>query len=256
MKINDVLNNLPNFDNDDDSGARQSKPKATITMPFTTLLKLIAGIIGITIVFFSGWVASSRLNQQEAPAMLESSVIVPEIEEKQVITSEMVELSIREVVKLATYEYTFKEVLYFSDATHVNFFGNDFELGLTKYSYFASINGKVIVSTDIENLSCDIETNGDGDVVAVSITMPHAQAEVALWPNSLEVFEPRDGLLNPVQVDDVTTLLAQTQDKKELEIKNGELIARADKRAEEIISALIHQQYGENVEVTFQYIDE
>ena len=101
------------------------------------------------------------------------------------------------VEKLITNEYSFTDVLEFSDSNEWIVLNS-----LTKNKYIATIEGKVYTETNLENLEC-IPKIHKNKLKEITFKVPHSNvSDVYIDHSSLKVLEKRNGLYNPVQPED------------------------------------------------------
>lgn len=168
--------------------------------------------------------------------------------------------SIREdivpVAKLATYDYNFTQILYYSSINAENPFR--IEIPFSENKYIATIEGTTPIYTDTELIEFDPHY-GVGDLLTgVDITLPHAQASqpVALDFDTLQILENRNGFLNDLTDDNKNNLLRETNTEQIEKINSSGVLDRADDRVKELIATQLKNIYGQDLKITFRFIDE
>ena len=90
-----------------------------------------------------------------------------------VISSDSIKESIVPVAQLTTYDYDFTQLLYLSDSNE--FLGVD--IPLTDKTYIATVDGKTTIGLDASQISCSTETDGNGNITEVAISLPHSTVQ-------------------------------------------------------------------------------
>ena len=199
-----------------------------------TIAKLIAILLFAVLFIVAGYQLSDFINKDTTKTSTDS------------IREEIVP-----VAELVAYEYNFTQILYFSDS---NVF-QGIEIPLTKNTYIATIDGTAYIGVDTERIECDTETGADGTLSCVTVKLPHSTIyDVAIDHDSLQKYEEKRGLFNPITTDDYNSLLAKAEKAQEQKVIEGGLLERSDERVEKILSDHIKSVYGEDIEVVFEYV--
>lgn len=175
--------------------------------------------------------------------------------DRTVISDDSIREEIIPVAKLTTYEYNFTQVLYINDT------GNPLNITnpLTTKRFVATIDGSIPIQLDGEQIECQSKLHAtNNSLVSVKVRIPHSYiGEMTLDYDSFTKYVEDNGFLNlnHVSVDDYTDLEIQTEKGQKRKLEESDAIERADKRAEELIAAQIHNLHGDDVSVTFEYIE-
>lgn len=166
--------------------------------------------------------------------------------------------SIREeivpVARLAVFDYNFTQVLALSES------GNIFNIynPVTSKRYVATIDGSVPIEVDAERIDVSVTYGGGGELQGVVVTLPHCEVgNFSLDHSTLKEYVTDNGLfnINPVTTVDFNELERQTQEDQRLKLEESGMIDRADERVQDLIRAQIEASHGEDVEVSFDYIE-
>ncbi len=173
--------------------------------------------------------------------------------DRTVISDDSIREEIVPVAKLTTYEYNFTQVLFLSES------GNPLNINnpITTKRYVATIDGSAPIQLDAEQITCRGEYQGDR-LRKVAITMPHSYVgDITLFHETAKKYVEDNGFLNLNQVstDDLNTLYSQTEKEQRKKLEESSVLKNADERAQELIEAQIHSIHGEDVEVSFDFID-
>lgn len=166
--------------------------------------------------------------------------------------------SIREeivpVARLAVFDYNFTQVLALSES------GNIFNIynPVTSKRYVATIDGSVPIEVDAERIDVSVTYGSSGELQSVAVTLPHCEVgNFSLDPSTLKEYVTDNGLfnINPVTTVDFNELERQTQEDQRLKLEESDMIDRADQRVQDLICAQIGASHGDDVEVSFEYIE-
>lgn len=157
------------------------------------------------------------------------------------------------VAKLAVYDYAFTDVMHVSDAHRVL----GFDIPFTDKHYVATVEGTVSVGIeDAESIECDLSKTLEGRVKSVAIGLPHCTAwNVAIDHESLNVLIDLNGVANSVGKDELNNLYIMVEQEQRAKAETDGTLEKADERVQALLIAHIHSLYGEDVGVSFGYID-
>lgn len=162
------------------------------------------------------------------------------------------EMTIKEnlipVEKLITNEYSFTDVLEFSDSNEWIVLNS-----LTKNKYIATIEGKVYTETNLENLEC-IPKIHKNKLKEITFKVPHSNvSDVYIDHSSLKVLEKRNGLHNPVQPEDTNEILIDLENNKVEHLKEIGVLEKADEETKNILERHVYESYGDEVNVNIEF---
>lgn len=148
------------------------------------------------------------------------------------IVLDVVNTEIKGIEELATMEYLYTDAARYSDSKQIH----TFDIPFTEKSFTIKWDGTIKAGVDVTQITTELNV---ADKVLV-IHVPQAKI-LSHDPDedSVEVLSEKDGLFNPVRVEDQTQFDAVS--KKEMEeraVENG-LLEKAQKNAEEVISKLL-----------------
>jgi hypothetical protein len=142
--------------------------------------------------------------------------------------------NIRAISELSTLSYNYRDIGQFSDQKMIDLFGKGFKLPMTKKSFIIAYDGEMKIGIDASQLLFDIE-----DKIIV-ITMPPIQIlSHVIKEESVELFDEKSGLFNPISVTDYTSfIMKQKQEMDEKAYANG-LFSQAQTNAEVQMETLL-----------------
>lgn len=158
------------------------------------------------------------------------------------------------VVKLAAYEYNFTDVMHVSDGHKIL----GFEVPFTRNHYVATVNGTVLIGVkDAELIQCNLSENVQGGIDSVSVRLPHCEAwEATIDHESLEVFVDLTGIANEVSKEQLNDLYIEVEQEQEEKASTDGTLEKADARLRELLTERVRCLYGDQVAVTFEYIED
>ena len=89
--------------------------------------------------------------------------------------------------------------------------------------------------------------------------LPHAQAgEVTLYHETAKKYVEDNGFLNLNQVstDDLNSLYVQAEKEQLAKLESSEVLEQADAQLQSLITAQVQSIHGDDVVVSFDYIEE
>ncbi len=197
---------------------------------------VIAVLILIILLIYFGGYKKAQKKYEEKIAQLEEELADRVLVYEEVSTEvdmSVIEEQIHNIGELATVEYLYTDAGRFSDTNQL--FGMD--IGITQKSFIAKWDGAIKAGIDIEKV--EISYNQ----VAKTITVSLPKSEILsheIDDETVETLDQKDGLFNPVKVEDVRVFDSESKiAMEERAIKNG-LLEKADKNAKNIISNLLY----------------
>lgn len=222
--------------------------------------RLIWGVIAVIVIvvvatiFFKGY-SSAKEKYEDTITQLEAEVdrlsdpIAVYEEASREIDINVVNVEIQEIGELATLEYLYTDAGKFEDPKQL--FGKD--VPFTTKSFIAKWDGIIKAGVDISQVTAEVDSNSKEVVVHIP------KAEILsheIDSESVETLDQKNGLFNPVSVEDVREFDAESKEKMENRaIENG-ILDKAFENAESIIEKLIDPMIQEfEYTVRFEVIE-
>ncbi len=154
------------------------------------------------------------------------------IEVEKEVTVEEIRAGLNDMGVLLTEEYYFTDVVRFSSIKKLF----NIELGITASSFLASYDGVVTAGMDFTG----IRIQKDEVNKVILVTLPKAQIlNVDIDPDSFELYSEKEGLGNPISMEDYSASLAELENSaREKAVKLG-VLERAEENARRIIRNFI-----------------
>ena len=211
-------------------------------------------IVVVATIFFKGY-SSAKEKYEDTITQLEAEVdrlsdpIAVYEEASREIDINVVNVEIQEIGELATLEYLYTDAGKFEDPKQL--FGKD--VPFTTKSFIAKWDGIIKAGVDISQVTAEVDSNSKEVVVHIP------KAEILsheIDSESVETLDQKNGLFNPVSVEDVREFDAESKEKMENRaIENG-ILDKAFENAESIIEKLIDPMIQEfEYTVRFEVIE-
>lgn len=188
-----------------------------------------------------------RLKDMEA---LESKLA--ELERRRIETDAVKE-EIKQISRYAAYEFTYTSVLKYSDKT--KFMGVD--IPLTENNFVATIDGRINIGINGDDVKFIENTDSKGRVTAVNIFAPHSRIlDNYTIQESLEVFDEKNNIFNPVRPEDYNGLLIEAAKQEEEKILKSDILDRSDETIKYLLVSHFEAVYGEGVKIRYTLSDD
>ncbi len=205
---------------------------------------IIAGIIVvallgvIVIIFYKGYVSAQEKSEQKIEELmaeverLSDEAAVYEELSKEVVVG-LINTEIKQIGELATVEYLYTDAAKYTDPKQL--FGVD--IPFTTKSLIVKWDGSIKAGVKMDEITVEVKK----DIKEIVIQMPKAEIlSHEIENNSFETLDEKNGLFNPIKVDDVRQLDAESQVHMENRaIENG-LLDKALENAKDIVYRLVN----------------
>lgn len=147
----------------------------------------------------------------------------------------VVNASIQEIGELATIEYLYTDAGKFEDSAEL--FGKELEWSFTTKSFVAKWDGVIKAGIDIS----EVVAEEDAEAKEIVVYLPEAKIlSHEIDEESIETLDQKNGLFNPVEVEDVRKFDAISKETMEEKVIENGLLDKAFENAKEIIYKLIY----------------
>ena len=199
------------------------------------ILVVLAAIIGVII--FGMYL---RRNAAEAAAAATPKPTAEQnqgfslVTEEETVVLETVQDGLKAMGELVTEEYSFTEVITYSNLK--KFLGID--LPWTETSYIASYDGVIRAGIDFTAVKVAAEQLDDG--VHLTVTLPKSKIQsTEIDPNSFILYSEKTGLGNPLSASDFNQSLAELESDAQKNAVEKGVLTRADEQAKLLIERFI-----------------
>jgi len=152
---------------------------------------------------------------------------------------------IQSVNELATLRQKFQSIVMYEDSRSL--FG--FYLPGTHKKFILKYSGNVVVGTDLSKANITQFISGK-----IKITLPHSKfLDVTADMKSIEIYDQQSGIFNHLSFDEQNCAIAANLLEIEAEAYSGDILARSDVNAENILVSLCK---GIGIDVEVEFIDE
>lgn len=202
-----------------------------------TILYILIGIVAAAVLGVSIYaIAKPKPAASEIPERPEPETVVRQVQKivevEKEVSVETMEDGLRNMGFLVTQEYYFTDKLSFSSIKKL--FKTDIELKFTESSYLATYDGTVTAGVDFTA----VRVEKDEETVTVHIPRSEIQS-VTIDPESFELYSEKNGLGNPLSVEDFNSSLVELENSaREKALERG-LLTKADENAQTVIRNFI-----------------
>lgn len=213
----------------------------------------VAIIAVILAIFTKGYSSATKKYKEEISKLeeeverLSDPIVQYEVASREV-TIDLIKSEIDDIGELATVEYFYTDAGKFEDAAKI--FGKDIPFSFTTKSFIAKWDGIIKAGVKIDKITVEI----NDDVKEIIIHMPQAEILSHEVDNdSIETLDEKNGLFNPVKVDDVREFdgISKTA-MEERAIENG-ILDKAFENAKNIIEKLVNNDIVQEQEYTIKF---
>ncbi len=204
----------------------------------------VAGIISLLVlaavlaIFFKGYSSAKEKSKEEIEALeaeidrLSDPVATYEEATKEIDIA-LINTQIQNIGELATQEYLYTDAGKYSDQKQL--FGCD--IPFTEKSFLAKWDGIIKAGVKVEQIHAET----DKETKEIIVHIP--QAEILsheIKEESFETFEEKDGLFNPIKIDDIREFDIMSKESMEKRAVENGLLDKAYDYAKSIIYQLIY----------------
>lgn len=186
-----------------------------------------------------------------APAAKHDQTVVYKTVEKFVeiekeISCDIIQDGLNDMGVLITEEYYFTEVVSYSSVKKL--FKTDIELKLTESNYLASYDGVVAAGFDFTGITVE----KDDEAKTITVHIPKAEIQyVDIDPDSFEIYSEKEGLGNPITLEDYNRSLLELEATAKTKAVNRGLLDRANENAQAVITNFITGLTGGDYSIQF-----
>ncbi len=162
------------------------------------------------------------------------------------ITSTGLTKTLQEINEMAVLQYNYTKIGKFTNSLDIN----GWTVPLTQKSFLITYSGKLKAGIDMNQISIDVR----GDTITATVP----QVEVLsneIDENSIEVYDEKNNLFNPISISDYKTFATQQKDKVEQEAIDNGLLEEAAIRVELSIKQHLNMidTIRQNYEITVEF---
>ena len=214
-------------------------------------IKLIIYTVIIIIIFVVGAILYTNLSNKK--------VVLPSkgsegkyIHETSTFSGETTKATIEKIGELATAEYNYSHVETATSVKSFELLQKEINVPLSGNSFIYSIDGCIKAGIDFTQ----VEVLVDDEEKQIDITLPTPKIlSSELYLDSYELYDSKNGLFNPITVDDVMVSEKEVKADEEKKAEKKGLFKDAEDNAKVLINAAIGSMPGiedYNVNITFE----
>lgn len=161
----------------------------------------------------------------------------------------LINSEIQNIGELATIDYLYTDAGKFEDPKQI--FGKN--IPFTTKSFIAKWDGVIKAGVDITKVSAEI----DNSKKEILIHIPNAEIlSHEIDDNSIETLDQKDGLFNPVKVEDVRAFDKVSKDAMEQRAIESGILEKAFENAKDIIEKLVNTDVVKELQYTITFVSE
>jgi len=224
-------------------------PKKNLILVTVVFLVILTVVL---VIFFKGYTSARERTRQEIAdlkAEIErlSEPTATYMEATKEVSISVINADIQEVGELATIEYLYTDAGKFTDAKKLF---DKIDIVFTEKSFIAKWDGCIKAGVNIKEVKAELDEWNK----KIIVYMPEAEIlshEIDM--DSIETLDEKDGLFNPIEIDDVREFDAISKDAMEQRaIENG-ILDKAFENAEKIIFQLVNTELVEELGYTIVF---
>lgn len=231
-------------------------PLKTKRFIITLAIIIIVSSLILLSFFIKGYISAKEKSEQKIAELeaeiqrLSDPAAVYEEAAKEINIS-LITSKIQEIGELATIEYLYTDAGKFSDPKQL--FGHD--IPFTTKSFIAKWNGSIKAGVKVDKITVEI----DDSKKEILIHIPKAEIlSYEIDNDSFETLDEKDGLFNPIKIDDIREFDAKSKEAMEQRAIDSCILDKAFENAKNIILNQINTDAVKKLEynIIFQVIEE
>ena len=223
-----------------------------VKITIIAVVLLIILLVIASVVFFKGYKSANEkyedvIKELEEERERNSEPIVQE-EEPKGVDIDLINSEIRDIGELATIEYLYTDAGKFEDAAKM--FGKEIPFSFTTKSFIAKWDGVIKAGVKVDDIAVEVD-DSDKEIV---VRIPEAEIlSHEIDGESIETLDEKDGLFNPIKVDDIRNFdIINKEAMEQKAIENG-ILEKAFENAKNIIYRIIDTDLVEELEYSIMF---
>lgn len=223
-----------------------------VKITIIAVVLLIILLVIASVVFFKGYKSANEkyedvIKELEEERERNAEPIVQE-EEPKGVDIDLINSEIRDIGELATIEYLYTDAGKFEDAAKM--FGKEIPFSFTTKSFIAKWDGVIKAGVKVDDIAVEVN-DSDKEIV---VRIPEAEIlSHEIDSESIETLDEKDGLFNPIKVDDIRNFdIINKEAMEQKAIENG-ILEKAFENAKNIIYRIIDTDLVEELEYSIMF---
>lgn len=223
-----------------------------VKVTIIAIVLLIILLVIASVVFFKDYKSATEkyedvIKELEEERERNSEPIVQE-EEPKGVDIDLINSEIRDIGELATIEYLYTDAGKFEDAAKM--FGKEIPFSFTTKSFIAKWDGVIKAGVKVDDIAVEVN-DSDKEIV---VRIPEAEIlSHEIDSESIETLDEKDGLFNPIKVDDIRNFdIINKEAMEQKAIENG-ILEKAFENAKNIIYRIIDTDLVEELEYSIMF---
>ncbi len=157
---------------------------------------------------------------------------------------------IRQISKYSVTEYNYTSIIHFSEKNTI--YG--FEIPLTGNNFIATIDGKMNIGINGDEVDFTENRDADGKVTQVKVILPHSEIQDNYTEaESLKVYDEKNNIFNPVKVSEYNDRIVEAEEREKKKVLESDILEKADERIRFLLTAHFQALYGNGVKITCEF---
>ncbi len=213
-------------------------------------LKFVPIIVFLILIFVCGLLIQNRKIQKNEIKDLKEKI---EEMEQNHIQVDSIREELSKVSKYSAYEFNYTSVIRVSDKNQ--FMGVD--IPLTGNFFIATVDGKMNIGMNAENLEINTSTDKEGNITQVALSVPHSEIlDNYTIQESLEIHDERNNIFNPIKVTDYNELIIEAEEKERQKALKSDVLEKSDESIKNLLTCHLQAMFGDKVEIKYEYLGE
>lgn len=159
---------------------------------------------------------------------------------------------LNKISKYSAYELNYTSVIKVSDKN--KFMGLD--IPLTGNFFIATVDGKMNIGINAENLEISTSTDKKGNITQVALSVPHSEIlDNYTIQESLEIYDERNNFFNPIKVTDYNELIVEAEEKEKQKVLNSDVLKNSDETVKNLLTCHLQAMFGDDVKIKYGYLE-
>ena len=212
------------------------------------LYKLAPVLIGVLLVIICGFsVRSVIIKNYENKALKEQ---ISELERKR-MEVESIKEEVKKISRYTAYELNYTQLIMFSDQNEFK----GIKIPLTGNRFIATIDGKMNIGINAEKVEFKEISDSEGKITEIELSVPRSEIlDNYTIQDSLEIYDEKSNIFNPVKVTDYNELLVEAESKQEKKIQESDVLQKSDEAVKYLLTSYFEALYGEDVQIKYEYL--
>ncbi len=157
---------------------------------------------------------------------------------------------VRQISRYSVTEYHYTAIICFSEKNKI--YG--FEIPLTGNNFIATIDGKMNIGINGDDVAFTETKDAEGKVTQVKLTIPHSEIQDNYTEaDSLKIYDEKNNIFNPVKVSDYNDRIVEAEEIEKKKVLESDIPDQADERVRYLLVSHFQALYGSDVKIICEF---